>query len=324
MTPSSLLALRPDHPFRPPDWRWELARLRREGAVPRYLSAVADPAVNHAETIQNGFDAAASVGDASAALNAVGPDAALAASFWLHTGAPEQPSDPPPPPPGPPAQGGPPARRAAQPPAHDLSLERPALEAYVLAGKPLEKIGPAFGLTPAAVRWYETFWFDVRTRRRQEMWVASNVIGPLHEGPPAVILPRLVRAYGYYTGSTRLVKALVSSFDRGSAASAARDPANFFGRDARAAINMKAALAARMMPLTDRTYARVLEVHQEVADLELKAREAVGTASENTYKEAAAALFGRVRAEYGKVPTDLSAERMRQRPRLVEAVEEAG
>jgi hypothetical protein len=177
------------------------------------------------------------------------------------------------------------------------------LEGLVLTGLKPEGISKRTGLSVPAVAWYERLWFDVRDRLKRRGWVATAVIGTLHQGSLGSLLPALVRAYGYYTKSPRVVEAVVSGFDGPATRSAARSPEAFFAADALAAGGLKAALAVRLMPLTDRrTHARVIELHQEATKIAADAALVAGSENENQLRDAIGKLQTSVQFRYGKAP----------------------
>jgi hypothetical protein len=73
------------------------------------------------------------------------------------------------------------------------------------------------------------------------------------------------------------------------------------------ASGLKAALAARLLPLDRRTYARVVELHHEALDLEAKAQLTGSSAAESTYLDAVNRLSGALAHGYGE-PVDLPPE----------------
>lgn len=184
------------------------------------------------------------------------------------------------------------------------AVARAQLEALVLADRPAESIAKIANLSPEAVTQYEKWWFDVRDRLKSPGWVATNVIGSLQQGTPALLLPALIRAYGYYTKSSRIVRAVSGLFDGPAARQAARDPTKFFSQDALAAGGLKAALAVRLLPLTRKTYARMIELHGEATSLSLKAGESVGSEDERRFRDAARQLFDNVEQGYRKAPVE--------------------
>jgi hypothetical protein len=289
-----LFVQRPGHPLRPATWRWAAANYVRN-RPPADPVTYQDEYCRAAGDLQEGL-AGASSDELRAALLFKAGAAADAYVFWISAST---------------AEGNPhpddcrdyPMAGAITAPA----LAKAELEALILAGKPVEKIARHVGLDPETVRWYERLWFDVRDRLRRPGWVAQAVIGSLHQGSPAALLPALVRAYGYYTKSARLVKAVVAAFDAPAARKAARDPARFFMADAAHASGLKAALAARLLPLDRRTYARVVELHHEALDLEAKAQLTGSSAAESTYLDAVNRLSGALAHGYGE-PVDLPPE----------------
>ena len=288
MATCPLHLLRADSGLRPPTWRWDLARVLHDRRV--NLPDVTEPGVEMAAKLQ----AAAARGDPIAVAEALAPlgAAADAYAFWLS---------------GTTARAGPNVEQngyvqefgALNPPAMALA----EIEALMLAGKSADLIARRTGLTPVAVRWYEALWFDVRDRLRNPGWVSTHVIGTLHQGTLGTLLPALVRAYGYYTKSARVVAAAVSGFDAPAARAAAQSPHTFFAADATSAGSLKAALAVRLMPLTDRrTHARVVELHQEATRISADAALAAGSADENKLRDAVAYFAKQIKMEYGRAP----------------------
>jgi hypothetical protein len=293
-----ILACRPGHPQRPPDWRWRLARLVLDNS--RLPLPAPDHATTQAMRLLSAYNDASTEATKAEVLLKV-PDAADAFAFWAAGTVGGV---------APPATAAPDGTLLA-----DDAMARAGLEALILARQRPETVAKTVGLTAAAVRWYEAFFFDVRDRLGRPGWVAARVIGPLYHGVPAVLLPALVRAYGYYSRSGRVVRAVVGAFDAASSrAAAAADPARFFAADAVAAGGLKAALATRLAPFDARTYARMIELHHEAVDLETRAKP-VGGAIEESYKAALAALASGLEYSYG----DPAMQGPPQRPRLVAA-----
>jgi len=318
ISPIDLFSLSPTSAMRPPAWRWELARLLTDRRVGRDPVIHADPDVTAAAHMQDLTAVDATTAGQVEAYLSVPQHQADAYVFHSRTRLagdcdPPKPADP---------------ALAEDYPMHGPltaeAMARAHLEALVLARKSPEAIAKHVGLTPEAVTQYERWWFDVRDRLPRTGWVAHRVIGSLHQGPPHILLPALVRAYGYYTRSTRVVQTVVGAFDPVQARAAGRDPARFFASDAVAAGGLKAALAVRLMPLTRRTYARVMELHHQALEVATKAGQAGGTDEEQKYKTALGELFGKVDHRYRQAPVELPPVAAGPLPRLVEVAEDAG
>lgn len=288
MVPTSLL-LRESSPQRPPTWRWDLAGTL--ASAPQAELTAQDDWVRTARRIQDENRSGATESAVAAAIASLGP-VADAYAFWLNgrtaaAGTPNKPDD------YTPVFG----------PLTPAALALAELEALVLADKKPASIAKHTGLSVPAVLWYERLWFDVRSRLKQRGWVANAVIGTLHQGNLGTLLPALIRAYGYFTKSARIVSALVSGFDARVARNAAQSPESFFAADAMAAGGMKAALAVRLMPLNDRrTHARVVELHQEATRIAADATALAGNDDENKLRAAVNVLTDRVKFKYGKAP----------------------
>lgn len=303
---TGLLNARPGCAQRPPDWRWELARARREYARdPRTLGLLAvDEYVGLAEELQAAADLSSPDPDRLAFL-LTAAEAAEAYAFRVGTLA---------------AESAPGEDGQFYGPLTAMAMSRAELEALVLAGKSPKTISKVCGLSEAAAGWYERFWFDVRDRLGRPGWVAANAIGDLHQpGTPAALLPALVRAYGYYTKSARVVRAVVSTFDAPAARRAAKDPGRFFAADAAQSGALKAALATRVWGIHPKSVARIVELHHEALDIEAKFSNLGGSDAEAKYRDAAARVLGTIELAYGAEPDDDAPSL----PRLVSA-QEAG
>jgi hypothetical protein len=259
------LNLRPGSPFRPVTWRWQLAQEIRSGPAAR-RRACPDDQVRTAVEVQEGLEQY----DVDEKLRLLDRHDGLgdAYAFWVSGSTTA-------------ADKGP-----GSGPLSSAALAQAELEALVLAGKRPEKIAAHTGMSEAAVGWYEALWFDVRSRRRHPGWVAANVIGSLHHGTAATLIPALVRAMGYYTRSMRVVTAVTCSFDGRAARTSADDPARFFASDAIFAGRLKASLATRLYTLDQKTFGRIIELHHEAVDLETKTRQTTGSEGETKFLDA--------------------------------------
>lgn len=289
-----LFSLRPESALRPPDWRWDLARqLNDRRASKDDKAAHRDPSVTAAVKLQDIIDKGMTDAQRLAAYTSVDPDQADALVFHQRSAV---------------AELAVPAEESKDyPMAGPLTadaLARAQLEGLVLARKTPEFIAKRVGISSRAVEWYERWWFDVRDRLDRPGWVAAHVIGSLHQGSPALLLPALVRAYGYYTRSTRVVEAIAGAFDGPAARQAARDPAKFFAADAVSAGGLKAALAVRLMPLTRKTYARVMELHHAAMGVAIKTGQTDESEAEKKYAVAARQLLDRADRKYREAPDE--------------------
>lgn len=313
------LVLRPDSHLRPPAWRWELARLL-VGNLPtpdRYSTPVHhhDPEVESAaRTLQllekPGIDEDERLDN----FGAIHPHQADAYVFYDSAVF---------------AAVTDPVLPAGSGESHPMvgpltaeAISRAQLDALILAGKSPDRIANIMGLPEAVVTQYESWWFDVRDRLKHKGWVAAKVIGSLLQGPPALILPALIRAYGYHTKDSRIVNRVVSMFDSKTTRNMARDPVTFFSKDAVAAGGLKAALAVRLMPLGSKTYAQVMELHHDAMEIAAKSGQGAASESEEMYRGAAHSIFGRIEHGHRMAPVEVVPEL--QAPRLVIPAEETG
>jgi hypothetical protein len=277
--------------MRPPAWRWALAGIvrHRTGDAGREQY---DQYVQHACEMQENFQVASSDAVAYDAVARIGPEYADAYAFWSDGNT---------------------ARARQLQVLEDKTAEFGSLtasamavaqlEALILANKTPESISKQVGLSPESVTVYEALWFDVRDRLKFPGWISNRVIGTIHQGTIGTLLPSLVRAYGYYTKKTKIVNAVCSGFDSVQSRQAASRVDTFFASDAISAGGMKAALAVRLMSLSDRrTYARVVELHQEASRLSAEVAAMSGNEDEIKLREAVARIGQVTKLHYGKSP----------------------
>ena len=293
LTALELFTLTPTSTLRPPGWRWELAReLRNRPRPDGRLPSHSDPDVDQAIIVQEASSRCESEAERHRLLQLIKPHAADAYVFRRR------------------------ADISVDTPINDTedyplfspltadAIAKSELEALVLARKKPETISRVTGLSVDAVNQYEKWWFDVRDRLDRPGWVATNVIGTLHQGDPGTLLPALIKAYGYYTRSARVVRTAAGMFDAQNARSAADNPNSFFTQDALTAGGLKAAIAVRLMPLNKRTYARVMELHQAATEIANKNAVEAGSEDSARFRDAVSVLADRIDRRYGAAPTD--------------------
>lgn len=289
-----ILNLRPGSPFRPVTWRWQLAQQIRTGP-PARKKVYPDPKVRAAADVQESMTLL-SVEEKIRTLDRY-PDLGDAYAFWVSGAA---------------AAGG--QDGPASGPLSSAALAKAELEGLILAGKKPDKIAKHTGMSVASIGWYEDLWFDVRSRRRHPGWVAANVIGSLHVGTPSTLIPAMIRAMGFYTGSGRVVTAVASSFDGIGARSAGSDPSRFFAADAIFTGRLKASIATRLYQFDQRTLGRIIELHHEAVDLETKTRQVSGSEHETKFQEAFKQLQKSLKTQgsygWGDAPGALPAPRL--------------
>lgn len=290
MAANSLLLLRRTSPLRPVNWRWQLAtELRAEHGSDG--CAGQDEGVRAAAAIQNATAASSTAAVAARAITRLGP-VADAYAFW-ETGDLAAKSELKKPDDWTPMYG----------PLTPQAIAMAEFEGFVLAGKSARTIARRTGLSEASVAWYESLWFDVRDRLKHTSWILANVIGTLHQGTIGTLLPALIRSYGFQSRSARIVSAVAGGFDTQMTRNAAKSPESFFAADAMFAGALKANLAIRLMPLGDRrTYARMVELHQEATRISADVAAGSGSDAENKLRAAVTELGSQIRFKYGKAP----------------------
>lgn len=278
--------------MRPVDWRWQLAcDLRNNDSA---ALADQDIWVRTAAALQSAMDPGRSRAEADRLIAGLDPAAADAYGFWqLADQAAHQPTvtDP--------------EYVRTYGPLTPRAIAQAELEALILADRKPATIAARTGLSVAAVNTYEALWFDVRDRLRCASWVLANVIGSLHQGSIGALLPALIRAYGYHTRSARIVAMVAGGFDPKLTRTAARSPETFFAQDALFAGALKANLAIRLMPLEDRrTYARMVELHQEATRIAAEGAVAAGDDDEHKLRAAVKTIGEQIKFRYGKAPPE--------------------
>lgn len=140
----------PRSPFRPPDWRWQLASiLRQEGQQPsRRLN---DPHVHAAMKFQEAYENCSS---RSEKMMLAFRHPALHDAHSLKF----KPSD---------------------------DFQREEVEARILARQNNDEISAVTDFDPSAVEWYERLFFHVRDRLDKPSYVIHRVIGPGIHGSPS-------------------------------------------------------------------------------------------------------------------------------------------
>lgn len=192
------------------------------------------------------------------------------------------------------------------------SIEMAALEGMILTGAADDKIITPAGISPDGIRSYEELFFDVRSRLRNSSWIASAVVGTLHQSSPLMMIPALIRAYGYQSKSLDLVRQVAETFETEllSRAAVEEEPNRFFELDRRSTNAMRSAMTARMRPYNRYTYKEILESHNETAELDAKLKQNMGAQSEQDLRDAVNMLRQAMQTGYREAPTNFAEERM--------------
>ena len=157
--------------------------------------------------------------------------------------------------------------------AHKIAMEEGPcqweLKARVLADQPIEEIAARFGVSPAVLTWFEAVFFDVRVRLGARMWISNRVIGNGHLfGFRDDELGALWGAFGFHGGVpvvNTVVDAFYSTWRPGEPATIAV----YFRDDCPISLEMKVAIAASSIPVTEQTNRQCMKIHARL--LKIKA-----------------------------------------------------
>lgn len=236
-----MINLRQESPFRPPDWRWQKARLLREQNR-RASRRRDDPWVATARAFQ-------------AAAARCPDDWALAALAEQYPALVD-------------------ARQLAE--QDGVQSFRWELEARLLANDGPARIAERMVIPAATVVAYEALFFNVQDRLRHRSWVVHAVLGrSMHAGLNERQYDLLWKMFGYF-GGPHLIDFMVDTFgDAGKAAGPDKVRA-WLENDQRESLARKAAVAARTIPVNSYTQPAILEIAQKYYEIEKAAGSAAG------------------------------------------------
>lgn len=199
-------------------------------------------------------------------------------------------------------------------------LELARLDGLILARTRPQIIADIYAVSVDGVRMYEEIFFDVRDRLRAVSWVASNVIGTLYQAGPITILPRLIRAYGYYLRSRRVVNEVASVFNAPEMRKIAREnPDQVYYKGCLATQAMKADMAIKAKVVDKMTHDSILEQHREALESAAKIGLTQKTGAEQQLLEAIGIVSGKTIWGYGNAPTNYENLRSLPPPELITA-----
>jgi hypothetical protein len=222
----------PPGPFRPVNWRWELAVDLADNAG-RPFRRCDDPAVRSARRFRQSWVSCRGEGDRRV-LAAGMPTMYQAFSVY----------------------------------ADPHGVTRAAVEARVLAAEAPQAIARKCGTAAAVIQVYEEVFFDARAHLGRVDYVLNQVIGPrLREGGGAWGYDLLWKFYGYLGGE----RVLDEVMDAGPVArpQTPQEVGAFLSADARGALRRQLVAAARLLPAGDRrTAAELLKMQARLASRE--------------------------------------------------------
>lgn len=227
-----MLQLRREAPFRPVDWRWQMARLLREQSR-RVSRRRDDEWVSLAKRFQT--------------------DLALCTSDWQLLDLAEKY----------------PGVADAHHMRENSGAECPRweIEARLLAEDRVENIAARLSIDPRAVRAYEALFFNVQDRLAAQSWIVHTVMGrSIYANLTERQFDLLWKMYGYF-GGPYVLDALVTTFSNPTKATSADRVDDFYSDDTRATARRKSAIAMRTMPINGYTQQIIVEIEQKYQEI---------------------------------------------------------
>lgn len=228
-----MINLRQESPFRPPDWRWQKARLLREQNR-RASRRRDDEWVQAARTFQ-------------AAVARCPNDWALADLAEQYPALVD-------------------ARQLAE--QDGVQSFKWELEARLLANDGPDRIAERMLIPANTVRAYEALFFNVSDRLRHRSWIVHSVFGrSVHAGLNERQYDLLWKMYGFF-GGTHLIDFMVDTFGETGKAAGPDKVRAWLEDDQRASLARKGAIAARTIPVNSYTQPAILELTQKYYEIE--------------------------------------------------------
>ena len=255
---SLLLECSRDNPFRPPDWRWRRAVGIVDGTQPRASRRHDGPA--GFKWIKRAVAFKQALARASTDLDKRRVALDYQDIFWAHWAW------------------------------HDPNnATRHQLEAYILAREADWVIGFKCGMTVAQVKAYANVFFDVRDKLDHVAYVINTIIGPsIHRGFFGRDYSELWKLYGYFFG-THALEAVVNKMVSPMRCSSPETVGTAFQDDAISTMKMKAALAAKTVPINAQTQIDLLHIFTKFIEVE-RTTDSAGRSNDQLLEHIKAAL----------------------------------
>lgn len=232
-----LLECSRDNPYRPPDWRWQRALGIVDETQPnptrRYDGPVGFKWIRRAVTFRRAMRASPTDELKRRVANRF-PDL-----FWAHYAWEE-----------------------------DTNPTKHQLEAYLLARAENWTIGFKCGMVPSQVEAYACLFYDVREKLDHPAYILHSVIGPaLQKSLSDREFSALWKVYAYYYGP-HVLDALASKMVNPAWCSSPDTVSNALQDDAIGTMKMKAALAAKTVPVSFNTQIDLLNIFTKFIEIE--------------------------------------------------------
>jgi len=142
------------------------------------------------------------------------------------------------------------------------------LEAHILARADDWEIGFAAGLSPEIVEAYEAVFFNVRTKLNHRNYITHQVIGPgVQRGLYERDYDVLWKLYGYFYGP-HVLEAMAGKCINPIWCSTPDTVNSSYQDDAIGTLKMKAAIAAKTIPVTFNTQTELLHIFTKFVEVE--------------------------------------------------------
>jgi len=226
-----------DNPFRPAHWRWLRAMGIANGEQPRATRRLDGPNgfrwIKRAAKFKQAYDACENDAARRVLANQM-PDMFWAHQCWLETKKPT----------------------------------RWHIEAAILARQDDWEIGFACGVNPEIVDAFESVFFNVREKLNHRHYILHHVIGPaVQRGLYERDYDVLWKLYGFFYGPHAL-DALASKFLSPNWCSTPDTVNSSYQDDAIGTLKMKAAIAAKTIPVTLNTQVDLLHIFTKFVEVE--------------------------------------------------------
>ncbi len=252
------LAIAGNNPFRPADWRWQRAKEIHEGEGP--MASRRRDGLQGNKWIRRAVDyltaEAAATSDAQRVALADGyTDIFWAVWAWQ-------------------AQANP---------------QRHSIEAHLLARETNYEIGYRCGVAPSVVEAYEALFFNVREKLHHRQYILNCVMGPaIHRGLSEREYDLLWKLYGYFLGPY-IVDALESKFSNPVWCGTPEAVGAAVLDDAIGTLKLKAAIAAKTVPVNQHTQLALMEQFTKFVEVE-RNTDSAGQAQEQILDHIAAMM----------------------------------